>query len=137
MRNKATACRAGAAIGCFIILMGGCDGGDDDTHPGGTTADVGPPDVKCPDDLPPFTASPDCGIEADDVKHHSLRVRLISANGLDLSLFQFDTDQSFAVFLLNADGTIYGRFGTRSDQTLWTDDVSIEGLGKALEGALA
>src|SRR5436190_3819787 len=66
-----------------------------------------------------------------------VRVRVISANGLDLSLFQFDTDQSFAVFMLNADGTIYGRFGTRSDQTQWTDDVSIGGLVKALDGALA
>jgi hypothetical protein len=65
-----------------------------------------------------------------------VRVRVVSANGLDLSLFQFDTDQSFAVFLLNADGTIYGRFGTRSDQSHWTDDVSVEGLAKALEGAL-
>src|SRR5438045_621931 len=64
-----------------------------------------------------------------------VRVRLISANGLDLSLFQFDTDQSFAVFMLNADGTIYGRFGTRSDQTHWANDVSITGLAKALEGA--
>src|SRR5881227_2595597 len=53
-----------------------------------------------------------------------VRVRVISANGLDLSLFQFDTDQSFAVFMLNADGTIYGRFGTRSDQTHWANDVS-------------
>jgi hypothetical protein len=66
-----------------------------------------------------------------------VRVRVVSANGLDLSLFQFDTDQSFAVFMLNGDGTIYGRYGTRSDQTQWTDDVSIEGLAKALEGALA
>lgn len=66
-----------------------------------------------------------------------VRVRLISTNGLDLSLFQYDTDQSFAVFLLNADGTIYGRFGTRSDQKEWVDDVSVEGLAKALEGALA
>ncbi len=66
-----------------------------------------------------------------------VRVRVVSANGLDLSLFQFDTDQSFAVFMLNADGTIYGRFGTRSDQTQWTDDVSIEGLAKALDGALS
>ena len=65
-----------------------------------------------------------------------VRVRVVSTNGLDLSLFQFDTDQSFAVFLLNADGTIYGRFGTRSHRTHWTDDVSIEGLAKALEGAL-
>jgi serine protease Do len=64
-------------------------------------------------------------------------VRIVSANGLDLSLFQFDTDQSFSVFLLNADGTIYGRFGTRSHRTLWTDDVSVEGLARSLEGALA
>lgn len=65
-----------------------------------------------------------------------VRVRVISANGLDLSLFQFDTDQSYAVFMLNGDGAIYGRYGTRSDQTLYADDVSIEGLTKALDGAL-
>src|SRR5690606_19866869 len=62
--------------------------------------------------------------------------RQVSTNGLDLSLFQFDTDQSFAVFLLNADGTIYGRFGTRSHRTEWYGDVSIEGLVKALQKAL-
>ena len=65
-----------------------------------------------------------------------VRVRVVSANGLDLSLFQFDTDQSFAVFMLNADGTIYGRYGTRSDHSHWADDVSVEGLAKALEGVL-
>ena len=57
-------------------------------------------------------------------------VRVVSTNGLDLSLFQFDYDQSFAAFLLNADGTIYGRFGTRSHRTDWSDDVSIDGLGQ-------
>jgi serine protease Do len=62
--------------------------------------------------------------------------RQVSTNGLDLSLFQFDTDQSFAVFTLNADGTIYGRFGTRSHRTEWYGDVSIEGLAKALQKAL-
>ncbi|HVK11861.1 MAG TPA: Trx7/PDZ domain-containing (seleno)protein [Gemmataceae bacterium] len=65
-----------------------------------------------------------------------VRVRVVSTNGLDLSLFQFDTDQSFAVFLLNADGTVYGRFGTRSHRTNWVGDVSVAGLAKALEGAL-
>lgn len=65
-----------------------------------------------------------------------VRVRVVSTNGLDLSLFQFDTDQSFAVFLLHADGTVYGRFGTRSHRTVWEDDVSVEGLAKAMEGAL-
>jgi hypothetical protein len=63
-------------------------------------------------------------------------VRLISTNGLDLALFQFDYDQSFAAFLLNADGAVYGRFGTRSHRTSWSDDVSIEGLAKALQRAL-
>ena len=63
-------------------------------------------------------------------------VRIVSTNGLDLSLFQFDTDQSFAVFMLNADRTIYGRFGTRSHRTDWIGDVSLKGLADALTGAL-
>jgi len=63
-------------------------------------------------------------------------VRLVSTNGLDLSLFQYDYDQSFAVFMLNADGTIYGRFGTRSHRTVWVEDVSVAGLAKALTAAL-
>lgn len=65
-----------------------------------------------------------------------VRVRIVSTNGLDLSLFQFDTDQSFAVFFINPDGTVYGRYGTRSHRTSWSNDVSIEGLAAALEGAL-
>lgn len=63
-------------------------------------------------------------------------VRQVSTNGLDLELFQFDTDQSFAVFMLNADRTIYGRFGTRSHRTEWLGDVSLPGLAKSLQGAL-
>lgn len=63
-------------------------------------------------------------------------VRVVSTNGLDLSLFQYDTDQSFAMFMLNADRTIYGRFGTRSHRTEWVGDVSLPGLAKALQGAL-
>lgn len=63
--------------------------------------------------------------------------RQVSTNGLDLSLFQYDTDQSFAVFFLNADKTIYGRFGTRSHRTEWIGDVSLKGLAKAMQGALA
>lgn len=63
-------------------------------------------------------------------------VRQVSTNGLDLSLFQYDTDQSFAVFFLNADKTIYGRFGTRSHRTEWVQDVSLPGLAAALNKAL-
>ncbi|MDP1560895.1 MAG: Trx7/PDZ domain-containing (seleno)protein [Pirellulaceae bacterium] len=79
-------------------------------------------------------------IEADASLQELLKqfvcVRQISTNGLDLSLFQFDTDQSYAAFLFNADGTIYGRYGTRSDRVHHSDDVSALGLAKALEGAL-
>ncbi len=63
-------------------------------------------------------------------------VRIVGTNGLDLGQFQFDTDQSFAVFFLNADGTVYGRFGTRSHRTNWVGDVSLPGLANALRGAL-
>lgn len=65
-----------------------------------------------------------------------VRVRLIRANGLDLSTFQFDTDQSSAVFLLRADGTIYGRYGTRSAAQDEGDGTSVKGLACALEQAL-
>ncbi len=63
-------------------------------------------------------------------------VRVVHANGLDLSLFQYDYDQSFAAFFMNADQTIYGRYGTRSHQTESDDDVSIEGFAEALAAAL-
>lgn len=64
-------------------------------------------------------------------------VRQVSTNGLDLATFQYDTDQSFAMFFLNGDGTIYGRFGTRSHRTEWDGDVSLTGLADALRGGLA
>ncbi|MFO0066972.1 MAG: thioredoxin family protein, partial [Pirellulaceae bacterium] len=35
-----------------------------------------------------------------------VRVRVVSTNGLDLTRFQFDTDQSFAVFLFHPNGTL-------------------------------
>ena len=63
-------------------------------------------------------------------------VRIIQGWGLDLSLFQFDYELTWAVFLMNADKTIYGRYGTRSDHKDTTKDISIEGLRKAMEGAL-
>ena len=45
-----------------------------------------------------------------------VRVRVINANSLDLSLFQFDYDLSLSVLFLNADKTIYGRFGSWEHQ---------------------
>ena len=63
-------------------------------------------------------------------------VRVVQANGLNLERFQFDFDLTFSVFLMNADGTVYGRYGSRSDRHDATRDISLEGFGKALEGAL-
>ena len=62
-------------------------------------------------------------------------VRIVQANTLDLAHFQDDYDQSFAVFLMNPDLTIYGRFGTRSGRPE-PDDITLQGLRKALEAAL-
>lgn len=64
-------------------------------------------------------------------------IRIVKANGLDLNLFQYDYDQSFHAFLMNADGTIYGRFGTRSENKDETQDMTMQGFGRALELALA
>lgn len=64
-----------------------------------------------------------------------VNVRIVQANGLDLSLFQFDYDQSFHAFFLSPDKTIYGRFGTRSARDE-DADMTMAGLRKAMLGAL-
>ena len=64
-------------------------------------------------------------------------VRLVQANALDLTLFQFDYDLTFAVFFMNTDRTIYGRYGTRSERKDATKDISIESFREALAAALA
>jgi hypothetical protein len=64
-------------------------------------------------------------------------VRIPHANGMDLSLFQFDYDQSWAAFFLSPDGsTILGRYGTRSSQRDSENDVSLEGFAAAMEAVL-
>ncbi len=65
-----------------------------------------------------------------------VRVRIPQANGLDLSLFQFDYDLSFYAFFLNADRTIYGRFGSPSTQKDKTGKVSMDAFREALVAAL-
>lgn len=65
-----------------------------------------------------------------------VRVRIVQGNGMDLSLFQFDYDLTFAVFFMNADKTIYGRFGTRAEYADAAKDISIAGFKLALESAL-
>jgi serine protease Do len=63
-------------------------------------------------------------------------VRVINANALDLSLFQFDYDLSFSTLFMNGDGTIYGRYGSWTHQKNPADKTTA-GYKAALEGALA
>jgi hypothetical protein len=73
--------------------------------------------------------------EVRDLFDKFVCVRIVQANGLDLSLFQFDYDQSFHAMFLNADKTIYGRFGTRSARPE-NDDMTMNGLRQAMLAAL-
>jgi hypothetical protein len=73
--------------------------------------------------------------EVQDLLDKFVCVRVVQGNNLDLSLFQFDYDQSFHAFFLNADRTIYGRFGTRSAREE-EEDMTMVGLRQAMLGAL-
>ncbi|MEZ5431645.1 MAG: PDZ domain-containing protein [Verrucomicrobiales bacterium] len=57
-------------------------------------------------------------------------VRVINANTLDLSLFQFDYDLSFSVLFFNADRTVYGRFGS------WTHQKNAQSRARRASGPL-
>jgi predicted metalloprotease with PDZ domain len=57
--------------------------------------------------------------------------------GVDLSQFQFDYDLTFCVFFLNADGMVYGRYGTRAGRAAEsTSHISVASLKKSMERAL-
>jgi len=63
-------------------------------------------------------------------------VRVINANALDLSLFQFDYDLSFSTMFFSSDGTVYGRYGSWRHQKD-AQDKTTAGFKRALEAALA
>jgi hypothetical protein len=61
---------------------------------------------------------------------------VVQAWGIDLTRFQFDNGQSWAAFILNVvDGTVYGRYGSRSEFDA-SKHNSLEGFKKALREAL-
>jgi serine protease Do len=62
-------------------------------------------------------------------------VRLINANALDLSRFQFDYDLSLSVLIFHGDGTVLGRYGSWSHQKD-PQNKSLSSLQKALKTAL-
>lgn len=63
-------------------------------------------------------------------------VRVVQANALDLELFQYDYDQSWSTMFLNADKTIYGRFGTRSSHKDAEKNITTESFRAALAAVL-
>ncbi|HVR35094.1 MAG TPA: Trx7/PDZ domain-containing (seleno)protein [Methylomirabilota bacterium] len=65
-----------------------------------------------------------------------VRVRVINANALDLSRFQFDYDLSFSTMFFNGDGTVYGRYGSWTHQKDARDETTA-GFRRALESVLA
>lgn len=65
-------------------------------------------------------------------------VRVIQTNGLDLNVFQYDYDMSWAAMFLNADMTVYGRYGSRTASGRESDGLlSKSGFRAAAEKALA
>jgi serine protease Do len=64
-------------------------------------------------------------------------LRVVQMNGVDLQRFQFDRDLSLAVLFMNADGTVYGRYGTRASPSRTEDThISLPSFLKAADRAL-
>jgi hypothetical protein len=50
----------------------------------------------------------------DLAREHFIPIRQVEMKGVDLSQFQFDHDLNWAAMFINADGTVYARYGTQS-----------------------
>lgn len=71
----------------------------------------------------------------DEVAEQFIRVRLNRITGVDLSLFDFDYDLSWAVLTLSPDEKIYGRYGGR-DATNPLTKLTAPGFTYALQQTL-
>jgi len=72
-----------------------------------------------------------------EVEKQFVCVRLIQTNRLDLDLFQYDFDMSWSALFLNADRTIYGRYGSRDASGPNSDGLlSAAAFQRAAERAL-
>ncbi|MCG3135690.1 MAG: hypothetical protein HMLKMBBP_03422 [Planctomycetes bacterium] len=74
--------------------------------------------------------------KVDAILDRFVRVRIPKTNGMDLSLFRFDFDQSWTAFMLAPDLTVLGRYGTRSARSEDEKDVTLEGFAAALSRSL-
>lgn len=72
-----------------------------------------------------------------DLLERFVCVRVVKMNGVDRNIFDFDRDVPYLAVILNCDGTIYGRWGTRTSVS--RSDLPRHTLGSfrtALETAL-
>lgn len=77
------------------------------------------------------------GEQLDKLLDRFVCVRVTQMNGVDVQRFQFDRDLSLAVLFLNADGTVYGRYGTRAaQQRTALTHISLNSFLRAMERAL-
>jgi serine protease Do len=75
--------------------------------------------------------------ELADVEKQFVCLRIIQTNSLNLDIFQYDYDMSWAAMFISADGTIYGRYGTRTTNGPGSDEhLSPVGFRLAAERAL-
>jgi hypothetical protein len=67
--------------------------------------------------------------------NHFVAIRQVEMKGVDLTQFQFDYDLNWAAMFINADGTVYARYGTQS--AAGPDAYnSIDGLEKTMQRVL-
>lgn len=69
-------------------------------------------------------------------REHFVAVRQVEMKGVDLTQFQFDYDLNWAAMFINADGTVYARYGTQSAKGPDAYN-SIEGLENTMRRVLA
>jgi serine protease Do len=94
--------------------------------------------VPCPPGKTLDTAVMQPGKDLEKLEKQFVCVRIVHTKGLDLSLFQYDYDMSWAAMFLEPDGTILGRYGTRVTSGPKSDThISLAGFRKAAERALA
>lgn len=72
---------------------------------------------------------------AEFAKEKFVSVRQVEMKGVDLSLFQFDHDLNWAAMFINADGTVYARYGTQSAEGADAYN-SVDGLLKTMQRVL-
>ncbi len=70
----------------------------------------------------------------DEISGEFVLVRMINMRGVDTSVFNFDFDLSWSGFFMNADLTVYGRYGTRKDSS--DSQFSTAALKESMKRAL-